>query len=289
MRFLTTLVLGICVSCMVLAQDEAKKPAATKEIAKSVWDKLNAGPSTVFESNKIILMMPKTAEPKAKDITSNLEKYYENAAKSVGYKEDNAPWTGKLMVFIMPEREQFVAFVRRVEKRSPSGDDHGAFGFIEGVPYMVSGPTKPKDFTSSEVQAYKEMGGALLRSKAGEKTPLPDWVVDGFGRAVHWRVQGANNKTVQNDRRKVQIIARKVASVGEIWSGSDAEATPLLQASVMEFIAFGPQSSKLPDFLKGFIPEENGDAKSAEQALDSSGLVSKNILGAWKIWVLTSK
>lgn len=120
MRFLTTLVLGICVSCMVLAQDEAKKPAATKEIAKSVWDKLNAGPSSVFESNKIILMMPKTAEPKAKDITSNLEKYYENAAKSVGYKEDNAPWNGKLMVFIMPEREQFVAFVRRVENARPA-------------------------------------------------------------------------------------------------------------------------------------------------------------------------
>ena len=57
MRFLTTLVIGICVSCMVLAQDPAKKPEATKEIAKSVWDKLNAGPSAVFESNKIILML----------------------------------------------------------------------------------------------------------------------------------------------------------------------------------------------------------------------------------------
>lgn len=289
MRFLTTLVLGICVSCMVLAQDTAKKPEATKEIAKSIWDKLNAGPFSVFESNKIILMVPKTAESKAKDITSNLEKYYDNAAKSVGYKEDNAPWHGKLMVFIIPEREQFVAFVRRVEKRSPNSDDHGSFGFLEGVPYMASGPTKPKDFSSSELQAYKEIGGALLRSKAGEKTPLPDWVVDGFGRAVHWRVQGGNNKSVQNDRKKVQIIARKVSSVGDIWNGSDADATPLLQASVMEFIAFGPQSSKLADFLKGFVPEENGDAKSAEQALDSSGIVAKNLLGAWKVWVLSSK
>jgi hypothetical protein len=54
----------------------------------------------------------------------------------------------------------------------------------------------------------------------------------------------------------------------------------------MEFIAFGPQSSKLADFLKGFVPEENGDAKSAEQALDSSGIVAKNLLGAWKLWVL---
>jgi len=94
---------------------------------------------------------------------------------------------------------------------------------------------------------------------------------------------------VQNDRKKVQIIARKVSSVGDIWNGSDADATPLLQASVMEFIAFGPQSSKLADFLKGFVPEENGDAKSAEQALDSSGIVAKNLLGAWKVWVLSSK
>jgi len=274
---------------MGLAQDATKKPEATKEIAQSVWDKLNAGPASVFESNKIILMLPKSAEAKSKDIASNLEKYYENSAKSVGYKEDNTPWNGKLMVFILPEREQFVAFVRRVEKRSPSSDNHGSFGLLEGVPYMASGPTKPKDFSSSELQAYKEMGGALLRSKAGEKTPLPDWVVDGFGRAVHWRVQGANNKTVQNDRRKVQIIARKVSSVNEVWSGTDVEAAPLLQASVMEFIAFGPQSAKLPDFLKGFIPEENGDAKSAEQALDSSGLLAKNILGAWKVWVLSSK
>lgn len=289
MRFLTILVLGFGVSCMGLAQDATKKPEATKEIAKTVWDKLNAGPAAVFESNKIILMLPKTAESKAKEIASNLEKYYENAAKSVGYKEDNAPWNGKLMVFILPEREQFVAFVRRVEKRSPNTDDHGSFGLLEGVPYMASGPTKPKDFTSSEWQSYKEMGGALLRSKAGEKTPLPDWVVDGFGRAVYWRVQGANNKAVQNDRRKIQIIARKVSSVNEIWNGTDADAAPLLQASVMEFIAFGPQSSKLPDFLKGFIPEENGDAKPPEQALDSSGFAAKNILGAWKLWVLTSK
>lgn len=289
MRFFSTFIIVAGFSSLVIAQDPVKKPEATKELATSLWQKLNAGPNSIFESNKVILVVPKTAEAKAKEIASNLEKHYDTAAKSIGYKEDNAPWNGKLLVFVLPEREQFIAFVRRVEKRSPATDDHGSFGYLDGVPLMAVGPTKSKDFTSAESQAYKETGGALLRSKAGEKTPLPDWVVDGFGRAVQWRTLGSNNRIVQNDRRKVQIIARKVSSVNEIWSGSDAESAPLLQASVMEFIAFGPQSSKLPEFLKGFVPDENGDSKSAEQALDTSGFSAKNIVGAWKLWLINSK
>jgi len=283
MRFLTAFVLAVGISLLVQAQEGDKKPEATKELAKSIWNKLTSDPVGIYESKKIILLVPKALEAKAKDIGTNLDKHYEIAAKSLGYKEDNSPWNGKLMVFVLPDREQFVAFVRRVEKRSPQNDSYGAFGYLENIPHLAVGTSKGKNAPNAETQAYIELGGALIRSKAGEKTPLPDWVTDGFGRAVYWRFLGNANNTVQNNKRKILTLSKKTWAVGDFWSGSDPENGPLLQTSLMEYLAFGPQAAKLPEFLKGFIPDENGESKSAEQAFDSSGLVTKNILGAWKV------
>lgn len=267
-----------------ISQEPATKMVATTDMAADLWKKMNAGPFHVHESKRIILVVPKSMEIKAKDIATNLEKHQEVAMKPMGFDEENLPWAGKILVFLLPDREHFAGFVRKVEKRSPMKEENSAFGYIENVPHLAATTAKGKEPVPAEVEAFMEISGAVLRSRAGQKTPLPDWIPDGFGRAVRWRVLGGNNKSVQAARRKVLLASKNVKSLGDLWNYNDAELGPLFQASLMEYLTFGPQAAKVTSFVKAFSPDDNGDSKSPEQALEVAMIIPGQIVASWRSW-----
>lgn len=274
---LTLVLVGFC-------QESAKKPEATRGQAEEVWKKLNAGPVHLYESKKVLLAVPKAMEGKAKDIAAALEKHQDLAMRQMGFTSDNPPWNGRIIVLILPEREHFAAFVRRVGKRTPLKEENSWNGNVDGIPHLAVGPVRTKDAPSPEAEAAMEMGGAVLRSKAGEKTPLPDWIPNGFGLAVHWRVLGSANKSVQTSRRKVALAAKNVKAVSDFWTTLDASVAPVLQASLMEYIAFGPHSAKVESFVKAFSPDDNGNSKSPDQAMETAMIIPGQVLASWRSW-----
>lgn len=268
-----------------IGQETTTKAVATTAMAADLWKKMNAGPYHVHESKKIILAVPKSMESKARDIAANLEKHQEAAMKPMGFDEETPPWAGKILVFILPEREQFAGFVRKVEKRSPMKEENSSFGYLESIPHLAATAAKGKEPVPAEVEASVEISAAVLRSRAGQKTPLPDWIPDGFGRAVRWKVLGGNNKSVQVARRKVLLASKNVKGLGDLWNYSDTEIGPLLQASLMEYLTFGPQAAKVTSFVKAFSPDDNGDSKSPEQALEAAMIIPGQIVASWRSWV----
>ncbi|MSR31916.1 MAG: hypothetical protein EXR99_10465 [Gemmataceae bacterium] len=268
---------------------QEKKPVAASEAAKKVWQELNAGPHTVLESNHLILVVPKPFESKGKEFANEVEKHLNLASKILGFTSDSPPWEGKLLLLVLPDREKFGSFVRRLEKRSPDRDELASFVVLEGIPHLAATQAKGKEKSLPYLEANLEISGALLQSKAGSKTALPGWVTEGFAKAIHFRVLGPANKTVQIEHKKAKTQVASIQDISVVWNNPDPEKAQVLQASVMEYLAFGPHSAKLPNFLKGFSPDENGNSPSVDQALTAAGLSANNLLGGWKVWVVNPK
>src|SRR5262249_9474575 len=134
-----------------------------------------------------------------------------------------------------------------------------------------------------EMAAGEQVAALLLTRKAGRATPLPDWLVAGFGRATTYRAAPLA-KVVQVERRLAKTLARtKKAFDG--WEGTlEAEQQSALQGSVADFLAYGVGSAKFGKFVEGFRPMDGETARKA-QAVEAAGWKLGNIERLWKTWV----
>src|SRR5262249_50299278 len=125
---------------------------------------------------------------------------------------------------------------------------------------------------------------ALLASrKAGVRTPLPDWVLAGFGRATTYRVAPRDLITVAQ-RKQARVLAR-VRNASTLWAGTvEVEEADVLAGSVRDFPAYGAGSKFIGKFLVGFQPGEGTPTKTVEQALTAAGSSGEKVDKAWKAW-----
>ena len=99
----------------VFADEAADKVAAQKKAALENWEAVG-GVAAHVETAHLLVYAPKSYDKRLKDIGATLEKYYEQARKPLGYEKES-PWPGKITVYLIPDRDDFAKFVRRVEKR----------------------------------------------------------------------------------------------------------------------------------------------------------------------------
>ncbi|HKI33316.1 MAG TPA: hypothetical protein VKA46_15795 [Gemmataceae bacterium] len=286
---LLALPLLLAASAAASADDAADKLAAQKKTAEENWDGLGGGGAPAHaETTHLLVYAPKSYEKRLKEIGASLEKSYEQARKPLGYEKEE-PWPGKIAVYLLPEREDFVRFVRRVEKRHAEAEDAGSH-WIEGdFPHAVGGPPRAKTDPSAEVQAAEQVATALLVKKAGAKVPLPAWLLNGFGRATGYRVR-PTDKAVVEERRKTAALVKKGQKAADIWGKTlEADDAPALEASLADFLAYGPGQSKFVALLEAFKPEENQQKKTTKQALDGISLPVDRLNTRWREWAANPK
>ena len=272
----------------VFADEAADKLAAQKKNAAENWDALEIGQSAHLETAHLLIYAPKSYDKRLKEIGAVLEKYYDQARKPLGYEKE-APWVGKITVYLFPEREDFTKFVRRVEKRRVEAEDAGSH-WVEGdFPHAAGGPPRAKTDPSVEGQAGEQIATAMLVKKTGTKVPLPGWLMSGFGRATGYRVR-PNDKAVADDRRRAAALVKRGQRVQEIWGTTlEAEDAPVLEASLADYLAYGSGQAKFAAFVEGFKPEENQDSKTTEQALDHIKLPVDRLNAGWRAWAVNPK
>lgn len=265
------------------ADEAADKLAAQKKNAEENWEALEIGAAAHVETAHLLVYAPKSFEKRIKEVGAALEKYYEQACKPLGYKKD-APWVGKVAVYLIPEREDFTRFVRRVEKRRVEAEDTGSHLADGDFPHAVGGPPRAKADSGVEAQAGEQLATAMLVKKAGTKVPLPGWLLGGFGRATGYRARPAD-KAVVEARRKTAALVKKGHKADEIWGTTlEAEDAPFLEASLADFLAYGPGQSKFVALLEAFKPEENQEKKTTGQALEGVSLPVDRLNTRWREW-----
>jgi hypothetical protein len=266
------------ISLIVLA-----KVKAQKKVAEDNWTSLDIGAFTHHETAHLLIYAPKALENKLKDIGATLEKHHETASKALEYDNKTSPWEGKLTVYLLTEKNQFTTFVRRIEGRRLEGEESGGHMSDGDTPHAAAGPPRAKRDPGLEWQAASQVAAALLHKKAGKAVPVPEWVLEGFGRATAYRTL-PNDKTVRAER-KAATKYLTVHGTKDVWGGNlDTTEAPILQASLMDYLAYGPGSSKFVKFVEGFKPEDNVPMKTVAQALEAASIPADTLDKRWKEW-----
>ncbi len=273
------------------AADEAKSVDARKKQAEANWAMVSDVPATRYESKHFLLLAPEAMAKRLKSVSELLEKHHDKAKEVLKFEiksDDGEVLPGKVIVYLLGEREQFKAFVRRIERRRLQPDETSSMQAADDKLHIVVAPLAMRNGVPVEVQAGEQVAALMLARRAGIRTPLPDWLVSGFGRATYYRV-AARDKTVVAERALAAKLSRKHGAE-EIWDGKlAADEATVLQASLVDFLAFGPGTRAFPKFVAGFTPEENRERKTTGQAFESAGLKPDRVASGWKTWTATAR
>lgn len=267
------------------ADDKDETLAAQRKLVGENWDKVGAGPSVTHETEHFIVVAPKALEKRLKEIGLLLEKSYATAHKLLFAPKELA-WAGKLTVYLFAQPEQLDAFIRRVEKRRLRGLEKGTFSAQENQAHVAVSPPREMGDPPVEVQAAQQVASVLLMRRAGIRTVVPGWLVSGFGRATYYRMAPLKPPVVKERRAAWTFALKNKRNASDVWGGTlEGDEYNVLAASVADFLAYGPGSTKFVKVLEGFRPEENVLSKTVEQAITAANLKVDIIDKRWRTWV----
>ncbi len=266
------------------AEDPKARLAEQKKKAEANWETAGAGEFAHLETKHLLLYVPKAMEKQLPALGTGLEKQFDLAWKALQFEDKKDDLPGKVTVYLFASREPFTAFVRRVQKRRVMQDDEGTYSAADDDLHAAAGPPRKGGFPAEEM-AGEQIGGLLMERKAGKGTPLPSWLVSGFGRATYCRAYPAS-RVVIDDRKQAAKLSRS-RGPADVWKGTaDPSEMDTLAGSVVDFLAYGPGSGKFPSLVLGFQLGENMDSRTAAQALEAAGLKEDTVDRGWKRWVV---
>jgi hypothetical protein len=284
------LALGLAGAVGAADQDDAANQRKKK--AEANWEAIGGAKPTVQESKHFFIVAPEALSKRLKEMGELLEKHHDKAKEALQFDVKEADkgevLPGKVVVYLFGERDHFKAFVRRIEARRLLPDETGSFQAGDDKLHVVASPSAARQGLPVEIQACEQVASLMLARRAGVRTPLPDWLVSGFGRATYYRV-APRDKAVQADRVVATKLSRK-HTANEIWDGKiAADEAEALQGSLVDFLAYGPGARAFPKFVAGFVPEENVERKTAGQAFEAAKLKPDRVAQSWKKWAATAR
>lgn len=272
-------------ACAV-ADDEKPDPLeALKKAAKENWDRLDAGPMVTAETTHFLIVAPRALEGKLKEHGELLEKQLDQAIKTL-YKEKDKPLKNRVTVYLLDKPEQIDAYIRRVEKLRPRGQDRGTFNPDDDKLRVAAAPPSAAGEPAVEVQAAMEVASMLLQRRAANSTILPYWLLHGFGRGTFYRAM-PNHALTRSDRAAaVRFVNTRKRTAMDIWNGTiEGEEATVLDAHLADFLAYGPGRMKFLSLLEAFRPGENEEKKTMEQAMMTADLKADIVSRTFRTWI----
>jgi hypothetical protein len=232
-----------------------------------------------------LLLYGKVPGKTLKQVGVVLEKSFSAATKALALEKRDF-WPGKLTVYLVPERADYAAFIRRIERRYPDEGEHGSAAIRRDQPHAVAGPPLGAFDLPLEGEAAAQVGIALLKKKAGET--VPEWVRQGFGRATYLQTLPASTRS--SERRKVlALVLAKQRKAWDVWGPLDDTEGPLLRGSLMDYLAYSGRTARFLPFVQGFRPSEKRAEPTTADALKAAGITNDGLNRVWRRWLQTSR
>lgn len=266
-------------SLVARADDKLKAQAADAMKKAEVRD------ARVVETEHLVVATP-LPEAKAKALADGLEKVYAQAARAL--KFDAAENKGKVTVFTFADLDHYRQFQRSVLKQRPDDDETASYDVKRDDPFVAVSARRSEKNPDYPALAGAELGRALLAKKAGNAR-LPEWMKDGFARAVAWRVSPSSAAA---DRSAVSRLApplRKGAKavsppVEKAWSGMGKDKD-VIAASLMDYFTSGPGAEKFGSIVSGLIPTDAVATPTFADALKAADWMVEDLDKSWREWV----
>jgi hypothetical protein len=254
--------------------------------ARENWKKLFGDDKAPHLETEHLLIYGKVPDRPLKDTGALLEKAYGLAGGALALGPGDS-WPGKLTVYLFSERGKFASFLRTVEKRRPEADDLGSFEVRSDFPHVAAGPAPESEGPGVEAQAAEQLASALLARRAG--TPVPEWLVAGFGRATSFRA-GPPRELSAERRRAARLLLATKASASDVWDGNlKGGAATVLRASLVDFLAYGPGKARFPALLEGYKPAEGMQTRSTPDALRAANIDPQALNVRWQSWARSGR
>jgi hypothetical protein len=284
------LILALVPAGAASAADQDKSADERKKKAEANWVTVVEDKPVLHETRHFLIVAPEAMSKRLKNVGVLLEKHHDKAREALRFEvkeEDKGEvLPGKVAVYLFAQRDQFKAFVRRIEGRRLLPEETASFQAADDKLHVAVASAASRQGLPVEIQACEQVAGLLLARRAGVRTPLPDWLVSGFGRATYYRVS-PSDKTVRADRALAAKLSRK-RGAAEIWDGKiAADEADVLQGSLADFLAYGPGARAFAKFVTAFAPEENRERKTAAWAFEAAGMKAERIAEGWKKWAAT--
>jgi hypothetical protein len=213
-------------------------------------------------------------------IAGDLERAYTKATKMLKLPEPG-PWPGKLTVFLLPDSKSYPKMIRVIERRKADDDEHGSIQTEGQLPHVCVCPSKVPGDLGVDASACIYMCEFLLEARA--KTKLPEWLLEGFGRATTLHILGST--VLERDRRAASaILNAKNAnkSANDVFNNSlKAEENPYLRASLVDYMVYSGRTDKFIPFLEGFRDDEKGNPGNINSALANAKLMEADLTKNW--------
>jgi len=233
---------------------------------------------------------------KAKPLAEALQKTFELGRTTLKFAPDEKSWPGKLTAFVLTDPVQFTNYVRLVEQRRPDKGVAYAINVRGDQPYVISSVEPGGRATDAELtaEAAAVVGAAVLTRKAGPGADVPEWLALGFGRAAAVRADGNPTRlAAYRSRARAAVLGTKTKPAGarpiDVWGGLKTKDSPVIAASFVEYLAFGPEAEKFPKFVTAFKPGDNMLTPTPEAALADAGWKPEALEIGWKQWVAKQK
>lgn len=265
------------------ADEAAEILAKQKASSAAKWEKFASKDASKLETD-LFLLHGTVPEAKLKAIGEAMTKHYTVAVKALKFEKDQKPWTGKLAVFILTDRENYTQFVRQAEQRSPQAEDSGSVELGGDLPFITIGMARGQDAMNPEQAACSQVSVAVLRGKAGKPAALAGWFTDGFA----WTVASkANPQSVAKDRQRMKALVSVPTRVTKhVWDGTTSgKDQELLGASLVQYLVYGPDSAKLQKLFDGLRRNENGEI-NYEVAFEGAQLQLWTLDKTWRAWAM---
>lgn len=278
-----TLLAGLLAGLMATTgmSQEAAAPVASK--ARDLWKAVSNKPLSVASSEHLAIVTTKAMEKKGAEILVTAEKYRQAAARAAGYASE-APWSSPLVVLVLPGKEEFGSYVRRIQKRSLEAGETSSWSPEEGKVHAALYLSGGKNMPPPDAQVGELVAACVAARRIGEKNPAPEWIAGGFGRATSHKLSlPTHRQFLVSSKRKANQACRTLSTApwAESGGGEDGEAA---RESLMYLIAYGTYAEKFPAFLNSFTPGENQEKVEVEAAMTKAGIPPAMAWPAWKSW-----
>jgi len=276
-------------------QSQEKKKEDTTKAKAAILEKLkkiDITKPTIVETDHFFIAgsMP---EAKAKALGTVLEKTLTVARKAAKYDDKDEPWKGKLVVYYLPNGDEFKSFMRRILQTSPEGayiDFRSDPGFIVDPAELSGKPTDAELYANTAGR----MAGELLKAKGTGTQMIPEWLRDGFGRVAVMRAEGLSSQRYMRYRTqaKTAILNPKGGmppTIADAMKSEKSTTAELLANSLAEFLAFNPKVD-FGMFLDALRPSDGNPNPTAQNGFTALGWKDEKMADfAWKKWVQTGK
>lgn len=268
-------------------EEFAKAVAAQKQAAVDGWKRAFEKEDPSHHETEHFLLYGKAADKTLKDVGAYLERVRAAAWKALELGKDR-PWPGKMSVFLIPDKRDYRAAVRAVARRLPEKDERGRFAYKTDTPHVLAGPGDEAHELPVDLQAGAQLAAALVLVKGGET--VPEWIVEGFGRASAFRAAPAALQAAERRRAFAVAVTNKRAAK-DAWTsgGLRGDEAPVLRGSLIDYLVYSGRSARFLPILMGFRPQENQPNPTTEMALMSANVAPDRLNEVWQKWVRATK